>query len=433
MSTQVHSSEAPGVVVEEQPQQLSLRVMRLSKPSLAGSSTIVEPGERLAEPLRQLDIDDPNMPAMPDPDELLMLPASFGSIYLGETFSGYLCVSNDSTNYEARNVTIKAELQTSTQRITLVDTSASPLRSLKASDTSEHVVVHEIKELGIHILVCSVQYLGLNLEGREERRFFRRFYKFQVLNPLSVKTKVNNQASGHVFLEVQVQNLAVAPMCLDRIYLEAAEGFVARDLNLLLDRDPDDNTPLDEQPTVFGETEFLQPQDIRQYLFLLSVDKNVTDPALRNSNALGKLDIVWRTTFGEFGRLQTSQLTRRLPVLDRVQVTTTHVDTPVLVEQPFQVHFRITNRSDSLMRLQLSSVRSRMGSILLNGQASRVLGDLDPSSSIDVKLEFLPLTSGLQSVGGLKITDIFSGENRDIELADVFVQHPGIDNVITAN
>ncbi|RKP09414.1 hypothetical protein THASP1DRAFT_8966, partial [Thamnocephalis sphaerospora] len=397
-----------------QPQQLSLRVMRLSKPSLAGSSTIVEPGERLAEPLRQLDLEDPNAPAMPDPDELLMLPASFGSIYLGEVFSGYLCVSNDSTTMEARDVAIKVELQTSTQRIALVDTSSAPIKVLAASETSEHVVVHEIKELHIHILVCSVQYLSLTADGREERRFFRRFYKFQVLNPLSVKTKVNNQASGRVFLEVQVQNLTVSPMCLDRIYLEAADGFSARDLNLVLDRKPDDDTPLDEQPTVFGDTEFLQPQDIRQYLFLLTADSAANDPAARNSNALGKLDIVWRTTFGEFGRLQTSQLTRRLPALDRIQATTTHVDSPVLVERPFRVQCRITNRSDASMRLQLSAARSRMGAILLNGQASRLLGNVEPGAAIDATLEFLPLASGLQSVGGLKLTDLISGENRDI-------------------
>ena len=33
-----------------------------------------------------------------------------------------------------------------------------------------------------------------------------------------------------------------------------------------------------------------------------------------SSNALGKLDIVWRTHFGQLGRLQTSQLTRKILV-----------------------------------------------------------------------------------------------------------------------
>ncbi|KAI8051512.1 hypothetical protein BDF22DRAFT_744525 [Syncephalis plumigaleata] len=389
---------------EEQPQQLSLRVMRLSKPSLAGSSTIVEPGERLGEPLRQLDLEDPHTPALPDPDELLMLPASFGSIYLGEVFSGYLCVSNDSATMEAREVAIKAELQTSSQRIALVDTSNAPMKVLGASQTSEHVVVHEIKELGIHILVCSVQYMSLNSDGRDERRFFRRFYKFQVLNPLSVKTKVNNQANERVFLEVQVQNLTMSPMCLDRIYLEAAEGLYR---------------------VILTSYRIPAATDVRQYLFLLTLNPNINDAAVavRSSDALGKLDIVWRTTFGEFGRLQTSQLTRRLPALERIQVMTTRVDAPVVVEQPFNIEFRVTNRSDAQMRLQLSAVRTRMGAVLLNGQASRLLGELEPGASTDVTLEFLSLESGLHPVGGLKLTDLIGGENKDIELTDVFVQH----------
>ncbi|KAI9596455.1 hypothetical protein BDF19DRAFT_421497 [Syncephalis fuscata] len=377
-------AESSANVAEEQPQQLSLRVMRLSKPSLAGSSTIVEPGERLGEALRQLDLEDPNTPALPDPDELLMLPAAFGSIYLGEVFSGYLC------------------------RIALVDTSSEPIKVLAASQTSEHVVVHEIKELGIHILVCSVQYLSLTGDGREERRFFRRFYKFQ--------TKVNSQTNERVFLEVQVQNLTVSPMCLDRINLEAAEGFISRDLNLALDGTGQESVPDEERLTVFGDTEFLQPQDVRQYLFLLTLNPNINDAAaaVRSSDALGKLDIRWRTTFGEFGRLQTSQLTRRLPALERIQIATTRVDAPVVVEKPFNIEFRITNRSDAQMRLQLSAVRTRMGSVLLNGQASRLLGELEPGTSMDVTLEFLSLASGLHPVGGLKLTDLIGGETKTL-------------------
>ncbi|RKP22548.1 hypothetical protein SYNPS1DRAFT_25672 [Syncephalis pseudoplumigaleata] len=238
-------------------------------------------------------------------------------------------------------------------------------------------------------------------------------------------------------------------MCLDRIFLEAAEGFVSRDLNLVLDdatsataststtaveQQQGSEVPADERPTVFGDTEFLQPQDIRQYLFLLTLNPHMHDAAaaVRSSDALGKLDIVWRTTFGEFGRLQTSQLTRRLPALERIQVATTRVDAPVVVEQPFDVEFRVTNRSDAQMRLQLSAVRTRMGAVLLNGQASRLLGELEPGASMDVTLEFLSLESGLHPVGGLKLTDLIGGENKDIELTDVFVQHSNEPSVAAA-
>ena len=51
--------------------------------------------------------------------KFLLLPQAFGNIYLGETFSCYVCVHNDSTDV-CRNVTIRADLQTGTQRINLV-------------------------------------------------------------------------------------------------------------------------------------------------------------------------------------------------------------------------------------------------------------------------------------------------------------------------
>ena len=53
------------------------------------------------------------------PGCLLVLPQSFGNIYLGETFSSYVCVHNDSTEV-CSTVILRADLQTATQRINLV-------------------------------------------------------------------------------------------------------------------------------------------------------------------------------------------------------------------------------------------------------------------------------------------------------------------------
>ena len=53
-----------------------------------------------------------------------MLPQSFGNIYLGETFTSYVCVHNDSTEV-CSTVVLRADLQTATQRINLVPGSES--------------------------------------------------------------------------------------------------------------------------------------------------------------------------------------------------------------------------------------------------------------------------------------------------------------------
>ena len=45
-----------------------------------------------------------------------------------------------------------------------------------------------MKELGTHILVCEVTYAA----PHREKLNFRKFFKFQVMKPLDVKTKFYN-------------------------------------------------------------------------------------------------------------------------------------------------------------------------------------------------------------------------------------------------
>ncbi len=71
---------------------------------------------------------------------------------------------------------MKAELQTSTSRFVLQDTTRDPIPSLLPGQTSEFLVSHEIKELGVHVLLCTIYYLN----ARDEKQQFRKLYKFQV-------------------------------------------------------------------------------------------------------------------------------------------------------------------------------------------------------------------------------------------------------------
>ena len=169
--------------------------------------------------------------------------------------------------------------------------------SLLPRQSVEFLFDHEIKELGIHILVCSAHYTPITTSSSipsrpgaasmaDQRKSFRKFFKFQVLNPLSVKTKVNNLVSGQICLEIQVQNLATVPLCLETIGFEANEIFSSQDLNDHAD---------------FASSKILSPQDTRQYLFVLSPNANQNDMACRTTPNLGRLDINWRSTLGQSG------------------------------------------------------------------------------------------------------------------------------------
>ncbi|KAF9899744.1 hypothetical protein BX616_002867 [Lobosporangium transversale] len=350
--------------------------------------------------------------------ELLTMPASFGNIYLGETFTSYICANNESA-HPVRDVILKAELQTSTLRFALSDTlsnqqrhqapnsklsqdTSSPhlqqqqqpqsptagkhIQLLESGKTNEIIVSHEIKELGTHILVCSIQYT--TLDGQQKS--FRKFYKFQVMNPLSVKTKVNhpspptviNQESNHngsvsvaamsasksglVLLEAVIQNVSGVTMWIERMRFEVADAFTARDLNVVIeddddeddddeddDDDDDDATKINDNGTkdteqskvsIFGEHDYFAPNDVRQYLYVLT-PKPGKELLAKTTNILGKMDILWRSQFGETGRLQTSQLTRKPVPLDEIAVQVVKIPERIYLEEVFTMEIVIKNQS----------------------------------------------------------------------------------------
>lgn len=96
----------------------------------------------------------------------------YRSIYLGETFSCYICVHNDSndvvsgvilkvilihswtTNFLLSTVFViifywQVDLQTTTQRLTLIR--EKKVDALKLKETLDEVIHHEVKEIGTHM------------------------------------------------------------------------------------------------------------------------------------------------------------------------------------------------------------------------------------------------------------------------------------------
>jgi hypothetical protein len=89
--------------------------------------------------------------------DILIFPPGFGNIYLGETFSAFVSASN-SSNTELSRVEIKAELQTGTKRITLLDGTTSLLTTMAPKHNVDYVLEHELKEAGVHIMICTASY-----------------------------------------------------------------------------------------------------------------------------------------------------------------------------------------------------------------------------------------------------------------------------------
>ncbi|OBZ75869.1 Trafficking protein particle complex subunit 13, partial [Grifola frondosa] len=323
-------------------QLLSLKVMRVSRPSLASawepfysSSPSFSAHSTASVMSLQGKTPLPNHPKtlrdLTHITEVLMLPAAFGAIQLGETFSSCLSVNNDAT-VDVEAVVMRVEMQTANTKTVLAEFGGVDHR-LPAGESLERVVSHEIKELGQHVLACTVSYRlppGIRAipspatdTNDPAIQTFRKFYKFAVTNPLSVKTKVHLPRAPtallsrtdreKVFLEVHIQNLTQDAMWLERMHFECTEGWAVQDANLI------EETGTGEKEYLFkGPTALMQPQDLRQYIYVMSPKILTLLPTTYPPGSiisLGRLDISWRSSFGEPGRLITSPLSRRIPLI----------------------------------------------------------------------------------------------------------------------
>lgn len=139
--------------------------------------------------------------------QMLMLPAAFGAIQLGETFSCCLAVNNE-TGEGVDAVSLKVEMQTATNKTTLTETGGGDY-SVLAKDTLQTVVSHEIRELGQHVLACNVSYRWpgrplspgtlINMDNDSSLQYFRKFYKFNVSPSSQLCVPLNSlvDAAGH--------------------------------------------------------------------------------------------------------------------------------------------------------------------------------------------------------------------------------------------
>ncbi|KAH1007979.1 hypothetical protein HUJ04_005140 [Dendroctonus ponderosae] len=388
--------------MEAEEHLLALKVMRLTRPTLASPLPVTcdskdLPGNLLNNVLQQ----DPT--AVPGSEtiaigQFLLLPQNPVNIYLGETFSSYICVYSETTQI-VYNITVKVDLQTTSQKLSLANNSSTT--KLNSDETVNTVIHHEVKEIGPHILVCEVAYQ--NSAG--VLMSFRKFFKIQVLKPLDVKTKFYNAENDDVYLEAQVQNITNGPICLEKVSLDASHLFngIVTCLN---------NTPTGE--SIFGNITLLQPQSISQYLYCLTpTDKLSSDlKSLSGATNIGKLDIVWRSNLGEKGRLQTN--------FGEIKLSITELPNFVVIEELFTFKCKLANNGERTVEFILYLENTR--NIAWCGISGRKLEALPPHSSKILEFKCIPLVPGLRTLSGVKLVDTFTKRTYTYdELGQVFV------------
>lgn len=124
-----------------------------------------------------------------------------------------MCCTNDSIKDSVTEIVVRIDLQVGNRAVNLGESKASVL---EPKERLNDIMKHEIKEMGPHVWVALVSpYLTrlsdsadifnpISLESRfsliftiafvtdSERQSYRKFFKFQVMKPLDVKTKFYN-------------------------------------------------------------------------------------------------------------------------------------------------------------------------------------------------------------------------------------------------
>ncbi|KAG3113710.1 hypothetical protein PI124_g7312 [Phytophthora idaei] len=374
---------------------------------------------------------------------MLILPDSFGEIFLGNTFSSYISVINPYT-CELRDVGLSANIQCANDRVELHDNRyartgklppPNPVAVLPAGSSLDMVVDYPLNQVGNHVLRVGVAYVD-PVTG--ESKSLRKFYRFAVQNPLVITFKQNSTASqqqGEAIVEAQIRNVSKMPLFVDSIKFLPLAPFTAEEMVVHTGGKKGERPSIEELLSLStGPQTLVYPQEELQRVFRVWYDP-ASDPSLlttQGSQNLGRLHVGWKTSMGEAGSVQSQPVMRKVPgasgagQMSEVIVAMEELPKEVVVGQPFLAAVSVTNNSTRSLALQLQFRKELMRGIVCSSASHQNLGLMEAKTAQTVWIEFFPNVGGLQVLGGPVCVDIRSGQEftQASALAHVLVGPP---------
>ncbi|KAL2759560.1 hypothetical protein ACRALDRAFT_1026032 [Sodiomyces alcalophilus JCM 7366] len=359
----------------KEPHSISLKVLRLSRPSLVTQhplKSLLNPStlDEGPSPASLAYASGPGAPGVgvpetnPDPfllTPILNLPLSFGSTYVGEHFSCTLCANHDSLDPDAassnvqgegqtqqlkskriRDVKIEAEMKTprgggTVQKLELTggiqpDGSGTQAGGsigqgvggsrgvdLEPGETLQRIVGFDLKEEGNYVLAVTVSYYEAT-ETSGRTRTFRKLYQFICKSSLIVRTKVGAlgglPAAGDETSErgdeAEKRRTPSRRRCVLEAQLENCSEDVMQLERVVLDLE----AGLGYRDCNWGASEkpVLQPGEVEQVCFVVEEEEG-DGPRVETREdgriVLGVLGVGWRGEMGNRGFLTTGKLAMR--------------------------------------------------------------------------------------------------------------------------
>lgn len=434
--------------------QPTVRVMRLYKPCMHIVPTV---------PQLRPHADADRSKTGPDfaISQFLLLPDSFGDIYLGEVFSAYISVVNGLQEFNFYQIALAVRLQTANATHDLYDSRAmkgekavGQARTLLPNESVDMVVQHTLSELGTHTLRVTVNYLD---NKTNELKPLRKFYRFNVLNPLEIRTVCTDIGHAYV-IQCQVTNITKSILYIDEIKIVPS----LKDMEFVQVQSP---RPSSSSPTsVDAALELLDPE----FMPMLMTEESyaysfiVTKPApghLTPGASIGTPEVKWCSCMGEHSYIRGDEIlasaasisasgtTPRPPASSTtslpqgqapdtrgVRVQCVKSPSEAIVGELFEVVIRVINDTGRQVSVQLQSRDGGVGNekgvqtpalsspndlgLCVSGLSTQNLGLLEVAEYKDVTLTVFPLQSGLQALRSIVAID--ASNNKEYAAGTLF-------------
>jgi len=383
----------------------------------------------------------------------LLFPDSFSDIYCGETFSAYIAVVNGSNDMALQLVKLNIRLQTSSSSYDLYGSDAvnsSYPVSLAPLSNVNAIVRHELLELGSYTLRVQVEYV---VNASNEVKTIRKFYKFNVNQPMIVKKSSDHLVAGSRLMAQSVAtNMTKAPLFIENINISdinfnnnncsnvksnvisaGNSGAVDGDDALKLLQVTSDvlnySTPLQHYP--FDSAPMLGPNESHAYgINFSNIDGLLNENNLGAEQVLSWQDnIKWYSYMCESGVVREvnsssifkshmpSSLNNNAANKPIIAVTAVNGPTDSITGQEFEIDIRIYNLTSSDLLLQFDANNkfnhsSNSADSLDSAESLHVVGTtcfemplINSGSHRDIKLSLCAIRSGLNELKDVVFTD----------------------------